>query len=512
MDSPRRIVVLDDDARVRELVQAALRSPEFEVHAFADGRDALMKLHDIAPELILSDVWMPDVDGRLFMQVVKRSPALRDVPFLFLTACDQKTIESALEDGANGYLMKPFPISLLRQRVRSMLGMSTAGAPRPLELPAPLAATPLLPAPEPAHTNVIAHPAAAATVRFTPLREESTLLTPSRAEPTTLARAEQTLITPLRPEPTLLTPLRAEPPAAVTPLREPANPPSRLEPGGTAPAPETRALTPLSRRSAERFVEPLDRHERQDRPERASVHPLPVEIEGCFTMAVVAGRQVPVLTEAGNRPNFTITTCMTSNGRAIRKVETSWQHPLERREDVLSAQKEVRLQHEQALAALKILDLARLSRRVVWDSKRRLVDGDLLCWALTAIWREARGRLGNDLAHGLLRASFERLSRNLEGLRTFRITSEGRVVLNVRGGPLVPHPAAVAAAEWAVSFVTASRTSGETAMSAIRRATASRESRLERIGFVAAVAAAAERASHAPAQLTGRATGPYHDR
>ena len=80
MDSPRRIVVLDDDARVRELVQAALRGPEFEVHAFGDGRDALMKLHDIAPELILSDVWMPDVDGRLFMQVVKRSPALRDVP------------------------------------------------------------------------------------------------------------------------------------------------------------------------------------------------------------------------------------------------------------------------------------------------------------------------------------------------------------------------------------------------------------------------------------------------
>lgn len=487
MDRPRRIVVLDDDARVRELVQAALRGPEFEVHAFGDGRDALMKLHDIAPELILSDVWMPDVDGRLFMQVVKRSPALRDVPFLFLTACDQKTIESALEDGANGYLMKPFPLSLLRQRVRSMLGMSTVGAPRPLELPGP---EPIL-----GPAVVITHPAAAATVRFSPLREEPpTLLTPLRAE-----------------APASVTPLRSEPPAVVTPLRDQPQVPLRLEPIAPAPA-EARTLVPISRRSVERLGEPLDRHEALDRPDRgSSLHPLPGEIEGCFTMAVVAGRQVPVLTEAGNRPNFTITTCMTSNGRAIRKVETSWQHPLERREDVLSAQKEVRLQHEQALAALRVLDLARFSRRVVWDSKRRLVDGDLLCWALTAIWREARGRLGNDLAHGLLRASFERLSRTQEGLRTFRITNEGRVVLNVRGGPLVPHPAAVAAAEWAVAFVTASRTSGETAVSAIRRATASRESRLERIGFGTAVAAAAERASRTPAQLTGRATRPYHE-
>jgi CheY-like chemotaxis protein len=491
VDAPRRIVVLDDDARVRELVQAALKAPEFEVHAFADGRDALMKLHDIAPELILSDVWMPDVDGRLFMQVVKRSPMLREVPFLFLTACDQKTIEAALEDGANGYLMKPFPISLLRQRVRSMLGMPVAGSARPLELPSPSAPAGLPPPPP----VVVPHPSAAATVRFTPLRDEPAPVVPLHPEATLRVNALQ--------EPTLLAP---RPPAALSPP-EPA--PLRLEPAVEAPA-EPRILAPLPRRSAERFVEPLDRHERLDRPERGP-HPLPTEIEGCFTMALVAGRQVPVLTEAGNRPNFTITTCMTSGGRAIRKIETSWQHPLERREDVVSAQKEVRMQHEQALAALKQLDLSRLSRRVVWDSKRRLVDGDLLCWALTAVWREARGRLGNDLAHGLLRASFERLSRTIEGLRTFRITSDGRVVLNVRGGPLVPHMAAVAAAEWAVSFVTASRTSGETAVSAIRRATATRESRLERIGFTTAVAAVAERAQRRATELTGLATRPYHD-
>src|SRR5512145_929666 len=49
---PRRIVVLDDDARVRQLIQSALRPPEFEVFAFADGRDALMQLHEIRADLI----------------------------------------------------------------------------------------------------------------------------------------------------------------------------------------------------------------------------------------------------------------------------------------------------------------------------------------------------------------------------------------------------------------------------------------------------------------------------
>jgi twitching motility two-component system response regulator PilG len=128
MKAPWRIVVLDDDARVRQLIQSALRPPEFEVFAFADGRDALMRLHEIEPALILSDVWMPDLDGRLFLQVVKRSPALREVPFVFLTAVSGDTaVDAALQAGADGFLMKPFPVTLLREKVRTLLGMPLEG-------------------------------------------------------------------------------------------------------------------------------------------------------------------------------------------------------------------------------------------------------------------------------------------------------------------------------------------------------------------------------------------------
>src|SRR5215475_12576917 len=49
----KRVVVVDDDADVRRLLEAALAPPEFDTRAFADPRDALMKLHDIAPDLIV---------------------------------------------------------------------------------------------------------------------------------------------------------------------------------------------------------------------------------------------------------------------------------------------------------------------------------------------------------------------------------------------------------------------------------------------------------------------------
>jgi hypothetical protein len=211
-------------------------------------------------------------------------------------------------------------------------------------------------------------------------------------------------------------------------------------------------------------------------------------------MATVGGRKVPVLTGAENRPQFTITTVMTSDGRPIRKIETSWQHPLERREDLASAEFEVRLQHEQALATLDKLGRLLLPRRVIWDARNRLVDGHLLSWALSAVAAEARGRFGHESALGLLRLSWERLRGTHEALRHFRIADDGRVLLSHNGGGLVRQPTVQAAAEWAVSFVLAwPRVEGETTTATISRATAAQNVQLQRIGFAGALASAAER-------------------
>ncbi len=377
MDSPRRIVVLDDDARVRQLVKSAFRPPVYEVHAFGDGRDALMKLHEIRPHLILSDVWMPDVDGRIFLQMVKRSESLKNVPFLFLTAvAGDQNAKAALAAGADGVLMKPFPMAALREKVRTMLAMD------------------------------------------------------------------------------------AEPAAAPPPPTAPTPPPAPV----------------LVRR-----------------PLPVAEEDLTARIEGRFTMALVGGRRIPVLTEIGNRPNFTITTSMTLNGVAIRKVETTWNHPLERREDLPSAEREVQLHHEQALAAVQQLGLSRGPRRVVWKAQSRQADGLLVCRALQAVLDEARTRMGAGPALGLFRRTGENLLRSVEILRAFQLLADGRVVLD-RHGARVSQAAVVAAAEWAVRFVGQTpRVEGESAAVTIRRAVGADHARLERIGFAAAVADAAER-------------------
>lgn len=396
MDSPRRIVVLDDDARVRQLVKSAFRPPMYEVHAFGDGRDALMKLHEIRPHLILSDVWMPDVDGRIFLQMVKRSEALKNVPFLFLTAvAGDKNARAALAAGADGVLMKPFPVAALREKVRAMLAMD------------------------------------------------------------------------------------AEPAAAV-PAPAPAAPPA------APPVPSAPVLV--------------------RRPLPVAEEDLTARIEGRFTMALVGGRRIPVLTEIGNRPNFTITTSMTLNGVAIRKIETTWNHPLERREDVPSAEREVALHHEQALAAVQQLGLSRGPRRVVWKAQSRQADGLLVCRALQAVLDEARTRMGAGPALGLFRRTGENLLRSVEILRAFQLLADGRVVLD-RHGAKVSQAAVTAAAEWAVRFVVQTpRVEGESAAVTIRRAVGADHARLERVGFAAAVADAAERLRTPPPE---RASAPH---
>src|SRR5262245_65636459 len=86
MSRPKRVVVVDADPTLRQLIERALAAPEFDVRCFGDPKDALMKLHDLAPDLIVCDLMMPETDGRTFFRVVKRSEQLRHVPFAFLAA------------------------------------------------------------------------------------------------------------------------------------------------------------------------------------------------------------------------------------------------------------------------------------------------------------------------------------------------------------------------------------------------------------------------------------------
>ncbi|MFU8839828.1 MAG: response regulator transcription factor [Nitriliruptoraceae bacterium] len=124
-DAPR-ILAVDDERHIRELVRLGLGTQGFAVTEAATGREALARIEAEHPDLVVLDVLLPDLDG---FEVARRLRAAagphRDTPVIFLTARD--TLEDRLEGlriGTDDYVTKPFSIEELAERVRAVLRRS----------------------------------------------------------------------------------------------------------------------------------------------------------------------------------------------------------------------------------------------------------------------------------------------------------------------------------------------------------------------------------------------------
>jgi DNA-binding response OmpR family regulator len=117
-----RIVIADDDSKVRRLLEHALHAPEFDVHTFGTGAEALEALAEIRPHCVVSDMLMPDMDGEALLRGLRATRGLEDVPFLVVSAIrSEPRIESVLAAGATAFLLKPFPVKELVGRIRSLV-------------------------------------------------------------------------------------------------------------------------------------------------------------------------------------------------------------------------------------------------------------------------------------------------------------------------------------------------------------------------------------------------------
>jgi two-component system response regulator MprA len=119
-----RVFVVEDDAHVREAVERALRFEGYDVHTAVDGNDALLRVADLAPDVIVLDVLMPGTDGLAVCRILRDRG--NHTPILMLTARHEVSDRVAgLDAGADDYLVKPFALDELFARVRALLRRSS---------------------------------------------------------------------------------------------------------------------------------------------------------------------------------------------------------------------------------------------------------------------------------------------------------------------------------------------------------------------------------------------------
>jgi CheY-like chemotaxis protein len=124
MHSPRRILIIDDEERIREVVQVCLvKLAHWEAIAASSGPEGLIKAETDHPDAILLDMSMPAMDGITTFGRLQENPATRAIPVIFLTAKVQPDEQSQYAQlGIAGIIAKPFDPVQLAHDIARILG------------------------------------------------------------------------------------------------------------------------------------------------------------------------------------------------------------------------------------------------------------------------------------------------------------------------------------------------------------------------------------------------------
>lgn len=122
MNTERRVLVVDDEPGMFDVIEALLFREGHELIYAASGQEAINALQDLQPDVILMDVMMPDMDGLETCRRIKANETWRNIPVIMVTALSSKEdLARSLDAGADDFLSKPVNGIELRARVRSML-------------------------------------------------------------------------------------------------------------------------------------------------------------------------------------------------------------------------------------------------------------------------------------------------------------------------------------------------------------------------------------------------------
>lgn len=122
MSDPVRVLVVDDDNLIVEMIQIGLESEDMQVLTASDGAEALDVLKKNPIDVVLLDIMMPKVDGWMTLMEIRSDPALASLPVIMLTAKTQDLARIlAFKQGVQQYVTKPFSLTELVVRIESLM-------------------------------------------------------------------------------------------------------------------------------------------------------------------------------------------------------------------------------------------------------------------------------------------------------------------------------------------------------------------------------------------------------
>jgi CheY-like chemotaxis protein len=125
-----KILCVEDDVAVLNLVARALEFDGFDVILAMNGEEAIEKVQAHHPDLILLDLWLPKVQGFEVIQAVRADPTTRHIPVVIISAWGQKKdIERAMKEGADVFVPKPFLLEDLINHIRKYLPKENGQSP-----------------------------------------------------------------------------------------------------------------------------------------------------------------------------------------------------------------------------------------------------------------------------------------------------------------------------------------------------------------------------------------------
>src|SRR5918911_2525554 len=121
MEQKRTILIMDDDLAMQTVLEIALREAGYQVILASDGQEGIEKLATLKPDLVVSDIMMPQMDGVETFQLIKEQLQDNGIPIFIMTALNRKPWFADLEAEGAVIIQKPFEIDLLLQLVSDML-------------------------------------------------------------------------------------------------------------------------------------------------------------------------------------------------------------------------------------------------------------------------------------------------------------------------------------------------------------------------------------------------------